>query len=148
MTVPDRVKGAVFLPVGLMLLVAGGFSLVSTRDYMRRTQTAPGQVIAEPYGSHHVTIRFRTRQGQPITYGQNGAITLHTGERVMVRYDPREPTLDPCVDQWQAIWDTTMFLGLMGSVFTAVGAGLLLAKPDDDADAAPGTLTPANPPGS
>lgn len=130
MEVPDRVKGAVFLPVGIGLLIAAGFSLSVTRDFLRRSETAPGLVVSEPYGPHHVTIRFRTRAGRQITYAQNGAVTLHTGERVAVRYDPRAPTLDPCVDQWAALWDATGFLGVRGSVFAAVGAGLLLGRRD------------------
>ena len=129
MTALDRVKGAVFLSAGTILLIAAGFALSATRDFLRHSETAPGLVVAEPHGPHHVTIVFRTRQGQPVTYGQNGAVTLHRGERVTVRYDPRTPTRDPCVDRWPAIYGVTGFLGLMGSVFAAVGAGLLFARP-------------------
>jgi hypothetical protein len=136
MTVPDRIKGAVFLPVGLLLLVAAVFLAISTHDYLQRTARAPGLVIAEPYGPHHVDIRFRTHEGRELTYSQNGEVTLHTGQRVTVIYDPRDPAMDPCVDELPAIWGTTAFLVLMGSVFSLIGGGLLAGKLGDEDEAA------------
>ena len=128
MTVSDRFKGFVFLLAGICLLVGTAVSIGATRNFLARTETAPGLVIGEPIGPHHVDVRFRTRQGQVLTYGQNGLVTLHTGERVTVRYDPRDPAMDPCVDQWQALWDWPLSLGLLGSVFTLVGGGLVWAN--------------------
>ena len=113
----DRLKGAVFLAVGIALLVAAGFVAVSTRDFLQRSRLAAGLVIAEPYGPHHVKVRFRTARGEVVTYHQNGEVTLHTGEAVQVRYDPAAPRRDSCVDRFGAIWGTTGFLGLMGGVF-------------------------------
>ena len=129
---PDRVKGYVFLPVGLALLVAAVAEIGDTRDYLRRTRLAPGLVVAENVGPHHVQVRFRTADGQLTTYNQNGLVTLHTGERVTVRYDPASPRADPCVDQWWTLWDAVMFLGVMGTTFTAAGAALLRSKGGGD----------------
>lgn len=107
-----------------MLLIAAAIVARSTFDFLHHSWLATG-VVAEPYGPHHVTVRFRTPTGQDVTYHQNGAITLHTGEVVVVRYDPRDPALDPCVDRFGAIWGTVIFLGVMGSVFAGVGALVL-----------------------
>lgn len=125
MTVPDRFKGAVFLPTGIGMLIAAGFVAKSTHEFVQHSQLAAGLVIAESYGPHHVEIRFRTTKGKVVTYHQNGDVTLRTGEVVMVRYDPRDPARDPCVDQFSAIWGTVGFLVFMGSVFAVIGAALL-----------------------
>ena len=96
MTMLDRLKGAVFLPVGIVLLIAAGFAVKSTQEFVQRSQLAAGLIITEPYGPHHVEVRFRTMKGKVVTYHQNGAVTLHTGEAVMVRYDPGSPTRSLC----------------------------------------------------
>lgn len=125
MIVTDRLKGAVLLPVGILLLIAAAIVARSTFDFLHHSRLATGVVVAEPYGPHHVPVRFRTATGRDVTYHQNGASTLHTVEVVVVRYDPRDPALDPHVDRFGAIWGTVILLGVMGSVFAGVGALVL-----------------------
>jgi hypothetical protein len=125
--VSDRLRGVVFLVAGIGLLLAAAVAALVTSDFLSNSLLAPGVVTDERYGSHHVEVRFRTEAGETITYGQNGLVTLHKGERVMVRYDPSDPRLNPSVDQWPALWGVAIFLAILGSAFAITG-GVVVAR--------------------
>ena len=126
--VSDRVKGAVFLPVGLCIVAA---SLMMARDRAHLTEvseTAPGIVVEESAGPHHVAVRFTPRHGPPVIYQQNGAVTAHTGDRMVVRYDPADPAGSATFDRFGALWGGVLGVGGLGSAFTMAGAFMLFRR--------------------
>lgn len=125
-----RLKGAIFFPIGLVLIAAAGFAGTGARQFIARTERSPGIVIREEYGATHVDIRFTTRAGRTLVFFQNGEIWQHAGDRVMVRYDPRDPSGSCSLDTFGALFGTTLALGSMGAVLAAAGGAMLFRRGD------------------
>ena len=125
----DRLKGGVFAVFGLGVMFGAGVGAVSTRHFVQSAAHAPGVVTRLNAGGSHPEIRFTAAGGQIVSYPQGGMISgYHTGQRVSILYDPRDPSDSPCPSAFGALWlDWIMLFGL-GAVFAGVGTLLMFGK--------------------
>ncbi|RQR79221.1 DUF3592 domain-containing protein [Burkholderia sp. Bp9012] len=112
--------------VGACMLICAACGIASTHAFIQASVVVPGQVVALNAGPHHPQISFVTKTGKTISYPQNGFVTLHVGDPVQVRYLPQDPEISATLNQFGALYDTTIFLILMASCFLVVGVGGLI----------------------
>lgn len=123
-------KSIVFTFVGVGLMISALCWAASTRRLTTRAAVAPGMVVKLNAGGAHPEIRFTTAAGQAIEYPQGGMIWgYHVGDHVEVLYDPRDPTTDPVINTFGALWGFTGMDFLLGTAFVMV-AQLARRRPD------------------
>jgi hypothetical protein len=122
--------GALFILIGIGLLVAAIRSGATRREFVREADSADGVVVGLNAGGSHPQIEFTTSSGQKISYPQGGFIFgYRPGDRVRVLYRPGDPAKTACVDAPGALWFTPLFLGslgilcVMGGILSARGRG-------------------------
>ncbi|MDN7874290.1 DUF3592 domain-containing protein [Burkholderia aenigmatica] len=118
-------KGGLAVLTGTVLLAFAVFDCQSTRDFMRESIIVPGRVVRLTYGPHHPDIVFTTRAGERVEYPQGGAVDVHLGEAVEVRYLPAGPRMSARMNTFGAIWGDALMIGGMGVVFFLLGVGEL-----------------------
>ena len=121
---PPLVRALVFLPTGIVLLVAAVLVSRNVRSFIRHSETAPGTVIRLNAGSSHPEISFRLRDGRTFSFPQGGLIGGYApGQRVVVRYAAVDPQRTACLDVWGALWFWFVILTILGSGCTLGGLG-------------------------
>lgn len=118
--------------VGLILLVASIFVYFNTRAFIDRSVITTGTVVdmsAEWDEDHdrvyYPIIEFETATGERASFKSNVSSTTpddDIGNTVPVRYDPADPD-NAGVNTFLALWFATIFLVIIGVVFTVLGFG-------------------------
>jgi Protein of unknown function (DUF3592) len=115
-------KAFIAIAIGIGCLIAAIFTIHSTRDFLRSSVVVPGRVIALNAGGSHPQIAFVTQSGEAISYPQGGMIFgVKIGDAVQVRYLPETPRQSATLDRFGALWDTTLFLAVLGSAAIVCG---------------------------
>ncbi|MEK7898137.1 DUF3592 domain-containing protein [Burkholderia contaminans] len=111
--------------IGIGFLIAAGFSVHATREFLRTSIVVPGRVVKLNAGGYHPEIEFVTKAGQHVSYPQGGLLisAMTVGQDVEVRYLPEQPIPTATVNTFRAIWDMPIFLLTMG--LGAIVVGLL-----------------------
>lgn len=123
--------------IGIFMLVIAVMMTIATRSFVKRAVRVPG-VITEliPVSSDDggqtwkPSVRFRGLDGVDYAYtesfSQNPA-PYAVGETVQVLYLRDDPD-DARIDSFSSLWAAQVILGVLGTVFTAVGGGIILAQ--------------------
>lgn len=129
----------VFGVVGAGLLVGALFAVQNTRSFLGEAVSGDGTVMdlvesrsssdtGDRY-SYAPVVRFVTDRGETVTFTSSVSSnppSYHVGEAVDVLYSPAEPQRARIHD-WFSLWGLASILGVMGTVFSTVGIGLVVA---------------------
>ncbi|MEH3041466.1 MAG: DUF3592 domain-containing protein [Sphingomonas paucimobilis] len=103
----------------LILAVVQGFAV---RRDLRKMSVAAGLVIDVPHGGSHPVVRFRTADGEVLTFTGNGWIGGYAkGDRVSVRYHPERPPIGPKIDAIGSVWAWVIASATLGTAFLLGG---------------------------
>jgi hypothetical protein len=94
-------------------------------NFIQTAACAPGEVIRQTNGKHHVDVRFTAANGEVITYPQNGMVSYEVGDKVTVYYDASDPGRHPSTDGIGALWGNTIFVSMMAFGFFGIALGLM-----------------------
>jgi Protein of unknown function (DUF3592) len=130
-----RIGKFVLIPIGLSLLIGAGWSVSSTKAWIARTTEAEGKVIEmvrirdrDDGGYMYAPlVRFQTTDGSTLEFEsslRSNPPGYRTGQTVSVLYDPDEPQ-SAAIRGVFSLWLTSMILGFVGFMFTAIGAGMV-----------------------
>ncbi|MCW5773978.1 MAG: DUF3592 domain-containing protein [Rhodospirillaceae bacterium] len=118
-----RILGRVFLPIGLLGLIAAAVFWFREAQGPRTAQ-AEGVVMTSGYAvvAFHTpdSVEHRFRSGTRSSF-------IHVGDRVAVAYDPADPE-DAGIDTPFGRWALALIFGVIGAVFVVMGAGMLLVS--------------------
>ncbi len=123
-----------FLVIGAALLTAGVVSARNTQTFIAESAAAPGTVIdmvrrqSSDSDTYAPVVRFVTQRGEAIEFTSNSSSnppSYGTGERVEVLYRPVAPH-DARINAFGSLWASSLVLGALGSIFFAIGAGIIL----------------------
>jgi hypothetical protein len=128
----------VFLVVGVGMLVGALALWNSTRGFVARAQSAPGQVIEllevrdKDGGSStwKPRVTFTAAAGQQITFDSSFSANpapYRVGEAVEVLYESTDPA-GARIRGFGSLWMGPMILGGLGLVFATIGAAILLVR--------------------
>jgi hypothetical protein len=130
-----RVLSCIFLLIGLVMLGLAGRRVAMRRAFIRNSVTAVGEVIAlieVPEGAevtNYQKVLFRTQSGREVTFrsemGHADTPRRRVGEKVTVRYLPNQPDTAE-IESFLSLWGAALVFGILGSVFTFVGLGILV----------------------
>ncbi len=117
-----RIIGKVFLTLGLAgLVAAAGFAFLEVRS--ARSSTADGIIIGFNYGP---VVQFTAQGGQTAQFVSAIRSSFRqVGEHVPVAYAPDSPG-DAKIDAFAGRWFLPGLFGILGGVFSLVGAALLI----------------------
>ncbi|MGA4637356.1 DUF3592 domain-containing protein [Pseudomonas solani] len=128
-----RLKGGLFALIGIALLAAMAIQTSSRVGFLQSALEADGNVVALNAGGSHPEIEFTDGTGTRISYPQGGWIYgYQVGMPVKVHYQADAPATSAVVDDFGALWGTSAFLGLLGSIFTVTGLMTLFRRPRYD----------------
>jgi hypothetical protein len=129
--------GISFLIVGLVMLVGGGFTYVSTNNFLDISSKTEGIVTdlilshssnSRGSGVYRPVISFQTEKGENIEFksgaGSNPP-SYRKGDRVNVRYDPENP-YHSSIDSFFNLWFLPLLLSVMGFIFSGIGSTFLV----------------------
>jgi hypothetical protein len=132
----SRLARFALIPIGLLILLAAGLSVWSTKTWIASAIETPGSVIemvrlrdSEDKGYVFApVVRFETMDGRTIEF-QSGLRTnppaYRTGQTVSVFYDPDVPE-SAAIRGVFSLWLTPIILAFIGSIFLAIGAAMIL----------------------
>ncbi|CAM2913887.1 Protein of uncharacterised function (DUF3592) [Ectopseudomonas mendocina] len=131
LTAPSRLlKGGLFTLAGLALITATVVQTSARLDLLDSALQADGNVVAPNAGSSHPEIAFTDNSGARISYPQGGWIYgYQVGMQVKVYYRDEAPETSAVIDDFGALWGTSAFLGLLGSIFMVSGLLTLFRRP-------------------
>src|SRR5262245_48073517 len=154
-------KPWMYLLIGFGLFGGGIYSYLSTGDFIAEAASAPGVVIglereqdADGGATYYPRVQFEANGRSYQFRGQvgSGYGTFRVGEQVEVLYDTADPQ-SARINSFFQLWFFPLFLGMVGSVFTALGASMTFGnarKPEagEEPAALPDTvgLAPDDPP--
>lgn len=120
---PSRLlKGGLFALVGLALITATVVQTSSRVGFLKSALQAEGNVVALNAGGSHPEIAFTDNTGARISYPQGGWIYgYQVGMPVKVYYRAEAQATSAVIDDFGALWGTSVFLGLLGSIFMVSG---------------------------
>jgi hypothetical protein len=138
------VMAAIFLLVGVGLLVYCAIAANKQRRFLRRSQVVVGQVTDLRWGSAagakqelYPRVRFATQQGQTVevysAVGQNPS-PYRVGMLIRIRYDLTDPNIVIPDSTW-AVWLVPCVIAFMAAIALFLGltflsfAALLLYAP-------------------
>ena len=129
----DRLKGTVFLALGMGLIVAAIATGLSTRHFVAHASRGEGVVTRLNAGGSHPEIEFTAASGETISFPQGGGIFgYRPGQKVQVLYAPEAPSQTACVDAFGALWFTPLILSFLGTGFTIGGASMVASARRSD----------------
>jgi hypothetical protein len=132
----NRLGKFVLIPIGLLLFVAAGWSVGSTKGWLARTLEAEGVVVEmvrmrDSDDKGHVfspIVRFETADGGTHEF-QSGLRTYppayRTGEVVSVVYDPAVPEA-AMIRSLLSLWLMPIILSFIGTIFCAIGIFMIV----------------------
>ncbi|MFN4147700.1 MAG: DUF3592 domain-containing protein [Runella sp.] len=127
----------IFILLGLIFLVIAWFIYQNQREFLTTAKTAEGVVkqlmfssSRKSRGTYHPLVEFQTPDGQIHSFrsetGSNPA-AYEVGERVEVKYDPRNPSQAKLNSFWD-LWGLLAVLAGFGMIFFMVGVGSALGN--------------------
>lgn len=131
-----RVFTAVFLLVGLGMLIGAGLLVRNTQSFVARAASAQGQVVdlipSRSSQNSSTTwapqVRFTAADGQVVEFQSSTSSNppaYARGETVTVLYDPATPQSARLKGLF-SLWGGPLILGGLGAVFFLIGLGFLL----------------------
>jgi hypothetical protein len=124
-----RAKGLLFFVLGAMLAVVAISIGIRTIGFIHDAESAPGVVVNLDFGGSHPQIAFTPMNGERVSYPQGGMIFGYKkGDRVRVLYYPKDPAAYPCIDDFGALWFSSMMPGFIGLTFLIVGFAQMRSK--------------------
>lgn len=130
------IAGAVFGLAGLGMLAGAGFMTGNTLKFRAKGVPAEGVVVdliekrdSDGSSTYSPEVEFQTPDGESHTYvsgTSSNPPSWDRGEKVTLRYDPGNPErvrLDGFMDNWFG----PTILGGLGTVFSLVGFGIIVA---------------------
>jgi len=126
--------GGIFATVGIGFVVGGLYFYQSQQAFLATAHKAEGIVkelifsrSGKKGGVYYPLVEFSTPDGQVHSFrsdtGTNPA-SYDEGERVEVRYDPKQPSQAKLTGFW-SLWGLSAIFGGLGSIFTLIGLGVL-----------------------
>ncbi len=124
-----RYMTSIFGVIGLLMLVGSGYWYNSTRTFLQEAILAQGEVIdlqvsrSSDSLTYHPVVSFVERDGRVIEFRSSSGSnppSYDIGEQVDVFYLPSNPQ-DAMLNGFFSLWGGVVILGLLGSVFSAVG---------------------------
>lgn len=131
-----RLISWLFPALGGLLLLGAVLLAIHTRQFVARAHTVPGTVVdlvekRDSDGStYSPVVRFTTPHGREITYTESFSgypAPYDVGEPVEVLYSAEKPDQGR-IKGFMSLWLGPLVLGGIGSVFTLIGGGILLAR--------------------
>jgi hypothetical protein len=138
-----RIVSAVFLTVGVILLVISALSFWFTRQSVAAEATATGVVVRNTVRSHTRPATSSSRETTsdfyypvvefPLPDGTKKTVEMSEGswpraydegERVTVRYDPRNPRRARLGGGTAMDFFVSLLTGFLGAVFTTLAIGI------------------------
>jgi hypothetical protein len=123
-----------FAIVGAGLLGGAGYWTSRVADFERRAACAEGTVVelvrSGSGNTYSPRVRYRTYSGAERTYQSSVSSSpprFAVGDRVDVLFDPGNPA-DVRIRSFLDLWFGPTLLGGLGSIFGAIGAGMLLVR--------------------
>lgn len=124
----------IFSLVGLGLLGGAAFMLNDTRAFLAQAYNAQGVVVdliprrgSEGGTTYAPKFQFNNAQGQSFTV-ENGPSSsppaYERGEQVRVLYVPGKEA-EAKIDSFFSLWFGSLMMGILGSVFAAIGLGMV-----------------------
>lgn len=126
----------VFLLVGLAMLAGSVLLYQHTRSFLAHAARADG-VVLDLVRSHSSSnssdtwaplVRFTPANGEPVEFTSSTSSNppaYSKGEPVGVLYDPAQPQRAK-IDGFFSLWGGLLILGVLGTIFGAIGGGILL----------------------
>ncbi len=108
----------------LMLICTSIYEL----NFILKSKSADGEVVALNAGRGHVKVEFRTIDGKLIRYSQSGLVIYNVGDKVTVLYDPERPNRFASTNAIGALWTGTISLLFFTVVFSLATAASLKSK--------------------
>ena len=131
---PSPLLSAIFFLVGIAMLIGGIFVYRSNQQFLQSSLKSTGTITgldlkqSSDSSSYYPVVQFRTLENQVINFtssvGSNPA-SYQVGETVEVNYNPTNPT-SAKINDFTSNWLTVLILGLMGALFSFLGAILPL----------------------
>lgn len=130
-----RIGKFVLIPIGLSLLLGAAWSVSSTKAWIAHATEVEGKVIEmvrirdRDDGGYMFAplVRFETTDGNTVEFQssfRSNPPAYRTGQIVSVLYDPEDPQ-SAAIRGVFSLWLTSMILGFIGFMFTAIGAGMV-----------------------
>jgi hypothetical protein len=130
-----RVLGSIFLLIGVVMLGLAGRRVARRCAFIRNSVTTLGEVIAlieVPEGvqvTYYPKVMFRTPEGREVTFrsemGHADSPCRRVGEKLTVLYLPNQPNTAE-IESFLSLWGAALVFGILGTVFTLVGLGILI----------------------
>ncbi len=130
-----RLFTAIFMLVGLGLLLGGGYAALRTQQFLGRAVSAQGTVVelvrsrSSDSTTYRPVVQFTTSDGRPVemvsSVGSNPP-SYSVGETVQVWYDPAHPE-DAKLAGFFSLWFLPLLLMGLGTVFASIGLAFSLS---------------------
>ncbi|WP_299881707.1 DUF3592 domain-containing protein [uncultured Cocleimonas sp.] len=132
----------IFLPIGLALLAGAFYFYTSTQTFLKGALSAQGTVIelvrskssnsssSSSSYTYKPVVEFKTPAGKRIEFTSSTGSkppSYSKGEIVEVFYDESFPQKAK-INGFFYLWGPAIILGLMGVIFTLIGAAMLFMK--------------------
>jgi hypothetical protein len=123
-----------FFAIGLGLLIGAVISANNSRTFIAQADSAYGTVIdvmrrqSNDSDTYAPVVRFVTAAGETVEFTSDTSSNppgYSTGERVEVLYRPLAPR-DAKIRAFGSLWGGPIACAVLGSIFFAVGAGLIM----------------------
>lgn len=125
--------GIPFALIGIGALVGCVAWTTSMQRFIARAEKAQGRVVAlvphrgDDSTTYAPTVEFLAKDGKTVTFTDSVSSnppSHQEGDVVPVLYDPAKPE-DAHIDSFWDLWLGQVILGVLGTVFTLVGLGVL-----------------------
>jgi hypothetical protein len=125
-----------WLGLGLFVLGLTFYFWSDTQSFLAKAVPTTGTVLqmeeSDDGGTYAPVVGFQTLTGQKIEYHSNTSTNppaYRVGDKVNVLYDPAKSS-NVRINDFISLWLLVLILGIMGSIFTAIGVlGLVFAVP-------------------
>ncbi|MDR5745115.1 DUF3592 domain-containing protein [Caballeronia sp. LZ029] len=94
--------------LGIFLLCIQRPALPSTVDFLKTSKVVPGEVVKLVPDGKHPQVEFTTLDGQHISVTASSESSLSVGDKVQMRYDPRQPYVAEVSTLWD-VWGVRLF---------------------------------------
>jgi hypothetical protein len=131
-----RIIFSFWLGLGLLFLGLTFYFWSDTQSFLGKAVPTAGTVLQmeaiDDEGSYAPVVGFQTLTGQKIEYHSNTSTNppaYKVGDKVNVLYDPANSS-NVRINDFISLWLLVLILGIMGSIFTAIGVlGLVFTIP-------------------
>lgn len=123
----------VFVPVGILILVAAGIWTIKQYDFVTNSDMVKGSVVeivekkSDDGYSYSPRVEFMTNEDEAVSFISQVYSSIpayREGEVVWVRYYRSDPQVAE-IDSLFSIWGGVFFAWILGLIFTAAGISIL-----------------------